>query len=294
MFNEINNIKIEIQQMKEAYLKSIEEQKQRDKIKDENLANMKKEIEELRNEIKEIRQNDISNLKDQIQEENKNIQKTIQDLTASTEEQINHQKQEEQNHFNTIHEEIENIKQDILKKADNQDLIDTKKDLQIQQGKDQQEKSIIRDELLQLKQIVNKINNFIILLDTNSKSFGTNWKVTEYLHKNGMFNSDEFLNQINQFSEFNIEIKYPSDNFESIYEGALKLKKSHKSKLTISIFLTSPSNKYFKENKEINSVIFDSTITEIEEESFCVCSSLSNISIPSSVTCIGESTFEGC
>lgn len=291
----INQIICEIEMIKNDIKQVKDDQR---KQKEDNLTNLREEIEKLRNEIKILMQQSISSLREETHAENENIRQSIVNHIESTKAQI---RQEERNHFIMYQEEITNIKQDIQNlnisqenKVDKRDFINHTNEVQIQRNDDQNEKDIIRREVSQLKQIVNKINNFSFCVDTNSKTFGTNWKITEKLYSDGILNTPEFLNQIKKFKDFNIEIKYPSENFNHIYEQVLNLKRSHESNCTISIFVAKACHKYFKGNTEINSVIIDHSVTKIDEESFKGCSSLSNILIPSSVISIGNSAFEEC
>ena len=53
-------------------------------------------------------------------------------------------------------------------------------------------------------------------------------------------------------------------------------------------------NPWYSYRKEIKTVVIEEVVTNIGSYAFYVCSSLSNIEIPSSVTSIGESAFDGC
>ena len=286
VISEIKLIKDEIKQIKIDSATNI----------NENSASLRKEIDDLRKEIYLIKNNDIQeDLKDELQNEKCNVNKLLQQMGTIT--------QKHENQYNRINnlqieiadiiKEMKLIKESQAKKVDETNFVEIKKDIQNLQLNDKSDKEKIQNELFQLKQIVNKINHFHFYLDYNSRIFGTNWKLTKELHSNGTFKSPEFFNQINEFAEFNVEIKYPSDDFEEIFEEILELKNSHKVNLTISI-LTTENKINFNGQKEIKSIKFDSSVVKIENRGLCGCSSLSNILIPSSVTSIGEYAFQNC
>ena len=120
-------IKDEIKQIKEDSLNKFDEQERQER---ENLNNLKKEIEALRNEINTIKQNNIK----QTREENENIKNVI----------------------NIIKDEVQILKENQSKKVDSEDFIETRSNLQMHQQKDKKEKDSIQEELLNIKQIVKK------------------------------------------------------------------------------------------------------------------------------------------
>ena len=80
----------------------------------------------------------------------------------------------------------------------------------------------------------------------------------------------------------------------------ISYKDANKTKIKISIFITGieKTDQEFRNNKIIDIVRIDSSVKEIKSNgfngSFEGCSSLTQITIPSSVTSIGESAFRGC
>mgnify|MGYP001118754533 CR=1 FL=1 len=103
------------------------------------------------------------------------------------------------------------------------------------------------------------------------------------------------------------EVKYPSDQFESMYKQCLNLKQSNKSNhIHICIFISgiNKTDMRFKNDTNIYSIKLDSTVTEIEGGnlpigmngggSFNGCSSLEEVTIPSSVNLIGNFSFSKC
>lgn len=158
----------------------------------------------------------------------------------------------------------------------------------------------------------------------NNLKIGISSNMTEILFENQSFNSKEFKNHINDFSEFFIEICYPSNNFDNIYQNVLNIKRIHENKLKIGIFITGieKTDQQFYKNNVISYVRLDSciknisvggenkgsffgcsqlthisipnSVISIEYYSFCSCYSLTNVSIPFSVTSIGDYAFYGC
>lgn len=53
------------------------------------------------------------------------------------------------------------------------------------------------------------------------------------------------------FSEIHIEIKYPSDDFDSLYERVVQLRKLVKSKMKISVFINDQF--FFRKNSSHDS-----------------------------------------
>lgn len=124
--------------------------------------------------------------------------------------------------------------------------------------------------------------------------------MTENIYKNGKLNSNEFKNQLEQFKNVYFCIKYPSENFENIYNDILNLKRSFQSKLYICIFYhgLESTDMMFHGNCEIGMVQFGSTFSIINgnenKGSFEKCSSLMYIQIPSSVLLIKNRAFREC
>lgn len=126
--------------------------------------------------------------------------------------------------------------------------------------------------------------------------------VTSILFNYNSLNSTDFKNMMNEFGDFCIEIKYPSESFQEIYDCILKIRNSYpdKNKIKMAIFITgiSETDQNFHGDKNISYITLDSTITKIKsderEGSFEGCISLVDISIPSSVTSIEDHAFEGC
>ena len=97
---------------------------------------------------------------------------------------------------------------------------------------------------------------------------------------------------MNNFKTVLFELKYQgqSSSFDDIYNQLLDLKKR------ISVFITgiTKTDTKFRNDKNIEFIRLDRTITLITDQSFEGCSSLTQITIPSSVTKIGSYAFELC
>lgn len=131
-------------------------------------------------------------------------------------------------------------------------------------------------------------NNDVSIIGINSND------VIETLYENKAINSFEFSRHIKNFSEFIIELKYPTSNYSDIYKSFAKLKKSFVNILNIGIYITELNDDDFADNKNISYVKFGSSITEIPRNTFRCCSSLKKVIIPSSITSIGEYSFSEC
>lgn len=147
------------------------------------------------------------------------------------------------------------------------------------------------------------------------------YQTTEYLYNTNKISSHDFINLMKQFKLFSIEIKYPSSKFDEISESTSKLVSQFNAKqCNIGAFITGNEVVDFGFNKEntINYARFDSIITniycsnsylhrqslkkiyfsdlltEIGDNAFYKCSSLTQISIPNSVIKIGSYAFSEC
>lgn len=140
---------------------------------------MKREIEELRNGIRQINQNSIPNLVEQLHRKNEKVIQTIKNETRS--------------HFNNFEEEKRHINQKLRILEENQrtkvsldELARFPRNFKIQQGINQNEKEMIQNEFLQLKQNVTNIKNKVLCLNNNKNLYGTSWRIIDDLHINGM------------------------------------------------------------------------------------------------------------
>ncbi|KAK8835719.1 hypothetical protein M9Y10_040537 [Tritrichomonas musculus] len=125
-------------------------------------------------------------------------------------------------------------------------------------------------------------------------------KQTEILFDENILESSYFLSSISEFKEIIFEIRYPTESFERIYRLINKLKKTDPKTIKICIFISGieTTDTHFCGNKDIDMIKLDSSIKTIEGDfykgSFSNCSSIIQISIPSSVTTIGSSAFSDC
>lgn len=108
-------------------------------------------------------------------------------------------------------------------------------------------------------------------------------EATEGLFYNGKLFSNILINNLRQFDQIYIEMKYPIDLFNRIYEQVLSLRNMHfnsnRSQLKISILVSKSgeNDKNFKSDTNINSIIFDTCVKSILPFSFEGCSSLEHV-----------------
>ena len=130
-------------------------------------------------------------------------------------------------------------------------------------------------------------------------------QATKSLNSKDRLNSAEFKNLLSNFETVSLEIEYPSSVFDIIYNQLLNLKTevSTKTKIIISVYINGieqKTDKKFIKNENIGIIRFGKTVKTITEGrshdqgSFFYCSSLTLISIPSSVTSIGDYAFRDC
>ena len=128
-------------------------------------------------------------------------------------------------------------------------------------------------------------NNKSQLLTSNYEncSIKLRSEATEGLFYNGKLFSNNLINNLRQFDQIYIEIKYPIDLFNRIYEQVLSLRNMHfnsnRSQLKISILVSKSgeNDKNFKGDTNINSIIFDTCVKSILPFSFEGCSSLEHV-----------------
>lgn len=126
------------------------------------------------------------------------------------------------------------------------------------------------------------------------------YKVIENLFNEKRLNTKEFCDILNTFKYTIIEIKYPGITFDDIYKEVINITKRKKNEIKICIFISgiNQTGYSFQNNRNINFILLDSTVKEIigenDKGSFKGCSSLVQISIPSSVIKIGNNAFYKC
>lgn len=129
-------------------------------------------------------------------------------------------------------------------------------------------------------------------------------EMIEKLFEKNLLKSNEFTDHINGFTDFYFEIKYPSYNFDDIYDQIVDIKHSRQDKVKILILITKIDSKFYQ-NKEINHITFDISnnfeidkfdeFDECDRQFYKECSSLESISFASfHKNKIPISAFDGC
>lgn len=131
------------------------------------------------------------------------------------------------------------------------------------------------------------------------KKLFISWKLTNILNENNSIDS-KLSELLRPFEEVTVEIKYPSSSYDQTYNSVLSNLKYSNNKIKIAIFISGISRtdgKFFG-NKNIDEVKFDTTVREIRYEgasgAFQCCSNLKKVTIPSTVTEIGNFSFQFC
>lgn len=95
--------------------------------------------------------------------------------------------------------------------------------------------NIENDNLPQLKQFVILVINKHNKSDQLKEDITFSSMKTEFLFQNDILASSKFSSHINKFNEIVIEIQYPSENFESIYQQVNNLKQTYPNQIKICI-----------------------------------------------------------
>ena len=121
------------------------------------------------------------------------------------------------------------------------------------------------------------------------------YQLIELINEHKLFESPEFHNLLKSFNKLLIDLKYPTNSFDSIYTQVLNLKEKNNDHLRINIIINSlnKTDMKFRNDENIYSVVIGNDVTELSG-TFFGCSSLNKIKISSSLTSIGGSTFEDC
>ena len=121
--------------------------------------------------------------------------------------------------------------------------------------------------------------------------------IVSILYENGSLDSEEFINNINNFDDLiSIEFQYPLLN-KKVYEIIKNMKqtKCHKLKINLLISGIEKTTKVFQKQQEINKITLDSSVKIITgglgEGSFEFCSNVTELSISNSITLIGGGAF---
>ena len=139
-------------------------------------------------------------------------------------------------------------------------------------------------------------DTFEILKESDDAQIFIHFCTIEMLCRNRQFNPVELINILKQFSNFSIELNYPSDSFKEAYNIISKIKKEHveQMKINVSISGLRKTDEMFTYKADINSIKIDSSLNTIGSNAFSGCSSLTEITIPSSLTTIEKSAFLSC
>lgn len=132
-----------------------------------------------------------------------------------------------------------------------------------------------------------------IFMKDTSQIFTIKPPETELLSKSICF--DKIINVLNLILEVTIEIAYPSESFDQIFEYVKNIQEKVKSiDICIIVYDFTGLKEYLKNKKKVVSLIFDSSLNEIPKEAFCCTTSIKKITIPSSMKAIRSCAFKNC
>ena len=155
--------------------------------------------------------------------------------------------------------------------------------------------------------IQDSYNNEPIYIQTkeNAQSFPPTEKIKKIiipsttikkLIDRSLFNKTEMINIINSFDDIYARIEYPYIDYQEIIDGIVDIKKSEKFELKIEVKINNinTNERPFQHIKYIDSVIISDNNKFVLDSYFELCSSLSNILIPNSITKINQRSFYSC
>ena len=263
----IQMMKSEINQIKSFQINQQNQQQQKEKEKDLLINKIENENQEMKTEINQLKSSQTEQqqkekekdlLIKKIEKENQEMKTEINQLKSLLFQKRKEEKPVEINNSTKSKNDIENpiketsnnglIEVDSFNQLNGKKQIDIIKELQ----KTKNDENI--NNLFNLLTYLNKIsskgnkNNYIFLFDENNKNgnidsiVGVSYHVVDELCDKGVINSTDFSYHIEKFSEFYIELKYPSPNFDKNYKIILNLKKLHMSKLKNFIFISDGCN----------------------------------------------------
>ena len=150
----------------------------------------------------------------------------------------------------------------------------------------------INDLIIYLSQFNNKTtegsieikgDTTILLSNVNLKQcVQIRYFVTEILFESNSFENQSFINLMQMFDNISIEIKYPSDSFEKIFDKTKALKNTFMKQMNIGIFISgiSKTDRRFENCRDINYLHLDKSVKVLrgsfwpKDTSFLNCSSL--------------------
>lgn len=108
--------------------------------------------------------------------------------------------------------------------------------------------------------------------------------ITQMLYFNNSFKSPDFTSYLSNYRDISIEMKYPSKYFESQLNSISKIKQGKMERIKVIVNISGIKEfKYkFGLNNIINIISIDSSVTLIGASTFNGCQSLTEISIPES------------
>lgn len=130
----------------------------------------------------------------------------------------------------------------------------------------------------------------------DGKNIKINSSDIETLYSEGTLSTEDFLTKLKGYLAISIEIIYPTNNFESIFNIINRIKKQNFPSMKVTIIFTGLKkiNSKFEKSDIINCVVIRSDVEEIGDKAFNGCNSLEEIVIPDSVTSIGFQAFNCC
>lgn len=139
--------------------------------------------------------------------------------------------------------------------------------------------------------IVSEIFNF----DTHN-NLSIDYNKLQVLYESYLLDSEEFIEMISDFSMISIELVYPSQLFDEIFNAVKNIFENHVITIKADLIFNGPEELVYQlgKNDFVDTIKISSSIKTIGESVFSNCASLVHVTIPGTVKSIKSYCFKEC